>query len=412
MGRHEVIIVGGGIGGLVLALSLHEQGIPSRVFEASSELRAVGAGINLLPHAVAQLAKLGIAAQLEKRAVTTMESVFYNRFGQLIYAEPAGRAAGYPFPQLSIHRADLQDILATAVRERLGSDRLHLGHRLVGLRQDASLVIADFEPAQSGDTLSIAGPVLAACDGIHSAARQQFYPEDPGPRYSGVNMWRGVTTWPSFLSGASMVRAGWLKTGKMVIYPIRNEVDASGRQLVNWVAEIETPRHRMWDWNRTGVLDDFIWAFEDWKFDWLDVPAMIRSTPEIFEFPMVDKDPLPRWSFERATLLGDAAHPMYPRGSNGAVQAILDARCLAQCLSEFGCEPEALSRYEDLRRPPTTEIVLANRVRPPDLILQKVFERTGDRPFTSIDSVISREELAAISASYKSLSGFPKTSRS
>jgi 2-polyprenyl-6-methoxyphenol hydroxylase-like FAD-dependent oxidoreductase len=206
-----------------------------------------------------------------------------------------------------------------------------------------------------------------------------------------------------------MVRAGWLATGKMVIYPIRNAIDGDGRQLVNWVAEIETPKHRLWDWNRTGALEDFIAAFDDWHFDWLDVPAMIRSTPEIFEFPMVDKDPLTRWTFGRVTLLGDAAHPMYPRGSNGAVQAILDARCLAACLHTHGCGPAALSDYEQQRRPRTTEIVLANRARPPDIILQKVFERTGDQPFARIDDVISQQELAEISRGYKSLSGFPAT---
>ena len=193
----------------------------------------------------------------------------------------------------------------------------------------------------------------------------------------------------------------------MVIYPIRNAMDSEGRQLVNWVAEIETEKHRLWDWNRKGSLQDFISAFEDWHFDWLDVPAMIRATAEIFEFPMVDKDPLPRWTFGRTTLLGDAAHPMYPRGSNGAVQAILDSRHLAACVQARGCSPAALHDYEEQRRPRTRDIVLANRARPPDLILQKVFERTGDQPFARIEDVISRQELEEISKSYKSLSGFP-----
>ena len=405
MTESDVLIAGGGIGGLVLALSLHERGIPCRVLEATPQLRSVGAGINLLPHAMAELTALGLGDALEARAVATAESVFYNRFGQLIYAEPAGRAAGYPFPQLSIHRADLQDVLTAAVRERLGADSVQLGLRIIDVAQTGERVNGRFAHAEG--EIVLRGRVLVACDGIHSAIRRQFHPDDAGPRYSGVNMWRGVTPWPAFLSGASMVRAGWLAAGKMVIYPIRNAIDGDGRQLVNWVAEIETEKHRLWDWNRKGALADFISAFEDWHFDWLDVPAMIRATAEIFEFPMVDKDPLSRWTFGRATLLGDAAHPMYPRGSNGAVQAILDARCLAECLHAHGCGPDALFAYEQRRRPRTTDIVLANRARPPDVILQKVFERTGDRPFARIEDVISRQELEEISKGYKSLSGFP-----
>jgi 2-polyprenyl-6-methoxyphenol hydroxylase-like FAD-dependent oxidoreductase len=177
--------------------------------------------------------------------------------------------------------------------------------------------------------------VAIACDGINSAIRKQFFPDEGEPRYSGVNMWRGVTGWKPILSGASMVRAGWLVHGKMVIYPIR-PAGADGLQLVNWVAEIETPNYRKRDWNRSGSFDDFIGAFADWHFDWLDVPAFIRAADSVLEFPMVDQDPLPRWSFDRITLLGDAAHPMVPRGSNGAGQAILDARALTSALSENG----------------------------------------------------------------------------
>lgn len=401
----DVLICGGGIGGLVLALWLHKKGIAARVFEATAQLRAVGAGINLLPHAMAELADLGLAPALEARGVKTAESVFFNRFGQLIYREPAGRAAGFPSPQISIHRADLHEVLVAAVRERLGADHLMLGWRLARAEQTESGVTAHFTSA-TGEALSPQhGRLLVGCDGIHSALRQQLHPGDGGPVYSGVNMWRGVTPWPAFLSGASMVRAGWLKTGKMVIYPVRENIDPQGRQLLNWVAEIETPKHRLWDWNRQGKLEDFLWAFEDWHFDWLDVPAMIAATEEIFEFPMVDKDPLPRWSFGRLTLLGDAAHPMYPRGSNGAAQAIIDARVLAQSISAMGASPEALQDYERKRLAATSAVVLANRTRPPDVILQKVFERTGDRPFENIHDVISADELAAISASYKTTAG-------
>ena len=405
----DVLIVGAGVGGLVLALALHKRGIAARVYEAAPEFRPIGAGINLLPHAMAQLADLGLAEDLERSAIATAEHVFFNRFGQLIHREPAGRAAGYPWPQLSTHRADLQSALLAAATGRLGADRVRFGWRCTGVVEQGGQVTARFAGASGEELEPQTGAVLIAADGIHSAIRRQLFPDDGGPIYAGVNMWRGVTAWPKFLSGASMVRAGWLATGKMVIYPIRDRVDAAGNQLVNWVAEIETAKHRLWDWNRQGRLEDFIDAFADWQFDWLDVPAMLRATPEIFEFPMVDKDPLPRWSFGRITLMGDAAHPMYPRGSNGAVQAILDARELADRLADHTDWVEALAAYEAKRRPVTADLVLANRTRPPDVILQKVFERTGDKPFARIEDVIGADEIRAISDGYKSLSGYAKT---
>ena len=402
----DVLIIGAGIGGLVLALALHKRGIACRVYEAAPEFLPVGAGINLLPHAVAELADLGLADDLAKTAIATQESVFFNRFGQLIYREPAGRAAGYAFPQLSTHRADLQSALRAAATARLGAGRLHFGWRCTGAEQTGDTVRARFETPAGEALPPQTGAVLVACDGIHSTIRRQLHPDDGGPIYSGVNMWRGVTPWPRFLSGASMVRAGWLATGKMVIYPIRDNIDAAGNQLVNWVAEIETPKHRMWDWNRSGRLEDFIGAFADWRFEWLDVPAMLRATQSIFEFPMVDKDPLARWSFGRITLLGDAAHPMYPRGSNGAVQAILDARELAERLAATRDAEDALAAYEGKRRPITTSLVLANRTRPPDVILREVYERTGDQPFARIEDVISAAEIKEISEGYKRLSGY------
>ena len=250
-------------------------------------------------------------------------------------------------------------------------------------------------------------PAAIACDGINSAVRKQFFPNEGEPRYSGVNMWRGVTRWRPMLSGASMVRAGWLSHGKMVIYPIR-PVDADGLQLINWVAEIETGSYRKRDWNRSGSLDDFIGAFADWHFEWLDVPALIRAADSVLEFPMVDQDPLPRWSFGRVTLLGDAAHPMVPRGSNGAGQAILDARVLAGCLLKEKDFPVALKNYESLRLKAANDVVLMNRANPPDAILREVWKRSGDRPFARIEDVISGAEMAALSENYKRVAGFER----
>src|SRR5450631_3376573 len=332
----DIIIVGAGVGGLTLGLALHAAGIPCRIFESAAEIRPIGVGINLLPHATRELAALGLEAELARVAIVTEDATFFNRFGQLIYSEPLGRAAGYEHPQFSIHRGDLQMVLLEAFRARAGHDRLSINHHCIAVEQDHSGVSVHFSDGPGGASRStVRGRAAIACDGINSAVRKQFFPGEGEPRYSGVNMWRGVTRWKPMLSGASMVRAGWLSHGKMVIYPIR-PTGADGLQLINWVAEIETPVYRKRDWNRPGAIDDFIGAFADWHFNWLDVPAFIRAADSVLEFPMVDQDPLPRWSFGRVTLSGDAAHPMVPRGSNGAGQAILDARALTSALSENG----------------------------------------------------------------------------
>src|SRR4051794_27231869 len=404
----EVIIVGAGVGGLTLGLALHAAGIPCRIFESAAEIKPIGVGINLLPHATRELAALGLEQALAHAAIATKDATFFNRFGQLIYQEPLGRAAGYDHPQFSIHRGDLQIVLLEAFAARAGGEALLTSHHCIGVEQDATGVTVSFADRPGGNNRgTVRGKAVIACDGIHSAIRKQFYPEEGEPRYSGVNMWRGVTRWKPMLSGASMVRAGWLAHGKMVIYPIRPAGD-DGLQLVNWVAEIETPNYRKRDWNRSGSRDDFIGAFADWHFDWLDVPAFIRAADSVLEFPMVDQDPLPRWSFGRVTLLGDAAHPMVPRGSNGAGQAILDARALTAALLEHAHPVAALAAYEKQRLEATTRIVLTNRNNPPDAILREVFERTGDRPFGVIDDVISRDELVALSEGYKRIAGYSK----
>jgi len=406
MTAERVAIVGAGIGGLTLALCLQRAGIACRVYEQAAQIRPLGVGINILPHATAELRALGVLEALERVAVTTREAAFFNRFGQLVYTEPAGRWAGYETPQLSIHRGDLQGVLLAAVKERLGSDAVVAGHGCVGVdAAGADAVRLRFQDP-SGAPLPEAEATLAiACDGIHSAIRRQLHPSEGPPRWSGVNMWRGVTTHAPFLSGATMVRAGWLTVGKMVIYPIRNDVDGQGRQLVNWVAELEAKAPVERDWNARGRLGDFFAAFADWHFDWLDVAAMIEGTETVLAYPMVDQDPLPRWSFGRISLLGDAAHPMVPRGSNGAGQAILDAICLAEQLASRGVGPDALSEYDRVRNAATAKIVLANRSTPPDAILREVHERSRDKPFARIEDVVSREALAQIADAYKQVAG-------
>ncbi len=405
----DIIIVGAGIGGLTLGLALHAAGIPCRIFESTAELKAVGVGINLLPHASKELAALGLEHDLARTAIETSDATFFNRFGQLIYQEPLGRAAGYEHPQFSIHRGDLQMILLDAFVARAGVDRLITGRHCTGVEQDEAGVSVHFSEGPGGAARhTVRGGAAVACDGINSAVRRQFFPGEGEPRYSGVNMWRGVTRWKPILSGASMIRAGWLSHGKMVIYPIHHAADADGLQLVNWVAEVETPTYRNRDWNRPGAIEDFIGPFADWHFDWLDIPAFIRASEVVLEFPMVDQDPLPRWSFGRVTLLGDAAHPMVPRGSNGAGQAILDARALVSALLERGDPAAAFAAYEKQRLEVTARIVLTNRTNPPDAILREVFERTHDRPFGKIDDVISHDELVALSEGYKRIAGYSK----
>ena len=402
---NSILIAGGGVGGLTLALSLHQAGIACRVFEAAPEIRSLGVGINLLPHAMRELTELGLLDALRAVAVETREVCFYNRYGQFIHKEPRGKFAGYDWPQLSIHRGDLHEVLLAAVRQRLGGDAFVLGKKAVGFTQDADTITLQFE-----DGTSAQGSAVVGCDGIHSAIRKQLHPGEGPPAYQGINMWRGVTRGKPYLSGASMVIAGWLEAGKMVIYPIRNMVDERGDaiQLINWVAEVQSPRNVLQDWNLAGKLDDFYPVFAGRTHDWLDIDALIRNADSILEYPMVDREPLCHWTEGRATLLGDAAHPMYPRGSNGGGQAILDARVLTGCLKREHGVPNALKAYEENRLKPAYEVVLANRAIGPDAILRTVHERTDDKPFGKIEDVISAEEMVDSGENYKRIAGFER----
>ncbi|HUC62376.1 MAG TPA: flavin-dependent oxidoreductase [Alphaproteobacteria bacterium] len=407
----DLLIIGGGIGGLTLALMLERAGLRPFVFEAAAEIKPIGVGINLLPHAMKELSALGLEAEIARRGIATREAAFFNRFGQLIYREPLGRAAGYDWPQISIHRGDLHLVLLKACRNALGPERVLTGWQCVKVEQDEAGAIAHFVETASGKSLpSQRGRAAVGCDGIHSVLRKQFFPDEGEPHYTGINMWRGVTRWPPILSGATMTRAGWFNAAKLVIYPIRDGIDAEGRQLTNWLVEVATDKYKpRRDWNRPGRLEDFIGIVEDWHFDWLDAPAFFRAADVILEYPMVDQEPLPRWSFGRATLLGDAAHPMVPRGSNGAGQAILDCRALAECLTTHKDDAVAALRdYEARRRIAAANVVLTNRKNPPDAILREVYERTGDKPFARIEDVISAAELQALSDRYKRVAGYDK----
>ncbi len=408
--RARIAVIGGGIAGLGFALGLHQRGIDCDVYEAVPEVRELGVGITLLPHAMRELAALGLQGELEAVGIENQESVFFNRFGQYIYREPRGRHGGYPLPEIGIHRGKLHRILFDAAVKRLGPDRIHTNHRCTGVTQDATGATVSFVQGSDGAPLpSVVADVVVACDGVNSAVRRQFYPGEK-VAFAGINTWRGVTRHKPILTGKSYMRVGSIKTGKMVIYPIVDNVDGQGNQLINWMAEIEGSSEHMNDWNSGGKVDDFISIFAEWKFDWLDVPALIRNADQILEYPMVDKDPVGQWTFGRVTLMGDAAHPMYPRGSNGAAQGLIDARTLATELasaSASGSDPlSALKAYEDQRRELTARVVQSNRSVPPDLINIRVEELSGDKPFRHIDDLISQDELRGISENYKKIAGF------
>ncbi len=402
----EIAIVGGGITGLSLALNLHRRGIACRVYERAPEVRELGVGITLLPHAMREFTALGVADELIAAGIETRESCFFNRFGQLIYREERGRHAGYAFPEVMIHRGRLHVILFKAARAQLGAARIRTGHECTGVEQDDAGVTVHVKDFSSGRMLTpVRARAAIACDGINSAIRRQFYPDDT-VAFAGINTWRGVTRRKPFLTGRSYTRTGSILTGKIVVYPIADNVDGEGRQLINWMAEIKRDGFDKNDWNKPGELKDFYSIYQDWRFPWLDIAELIRSADQILEYPMVDKDPVARWTFGRVTLAGDAAHPMYPRGSNGAAQGAIDARRLADCLERHADIGQALAAYEAARRETTANIVRTNREHPPDFINIKVEELVGDRPFDDLDKYITQSELRALSEDYKRIAGF------
>jgi len=402
----EILVAGGGIAGLAFALALHRRGLSCRVFESAPEMRSLGVGITLLPHAMRELAALGLEEALRAAAIENRESLFFTRHGQLVFREPRGKFAGYEHPELGIHRGKLHAILYSAVLERLPAGSVLLDHRCASVAQDDTGVELSFLKGSNGAGMPPArGDVVIACDGVNSAIRRQFYPREK-LAFTGINTWRGVTRSKPIFDGRSYLRIGTVDTGKIVIYPIADRVDAEGRQLINWTTEKRQPGEPMNDWNKPGRAEDFLSIYEDWRFDFLDVPRLIRDADMVFEYPMVDKDPVDRWTFGRVTFMGDAAHPMYPRGSNGAAQALIDARTLADLLAARRDPREALAEYEKARLEATSRVVRTNREQPPDFILMKVEELTGGKRFGHIDDVISQDELRALSESYKKVAGF------
>lgn len=403
----RIVIVGAGIGGLAAALSLHAAGETDiRVYDRVSELRALGVGINLLPHAMRELTELGLADRILAQGVAPSTLTYANRFGQPIWSEPRGIEAGYRWPQVSVHRGELQLALADAVRERLGPDALRLGHRLVRVEQGTDAATAVFETARSSaaeGTASVVADLVIAADGIHSAVRRAHYPGEGAPIWNGLTLWRGTARVPIFLDGRTMVMAGDGEQ-KFVAYPLSGP-DADGLARVNFIAERRGGGSDTVDWNLAVDPEPVVEMFRDWRFGWLDVPGVIAAADELLEYPMVDRDPLPRWTFGRTTLLGDAAHAMYPNGSNGASQAIIDARTLAFHLATAPNIDAAIAAYEAERRPATSALVLSNRAQGPEQVMLLAHERAPDG-FDDIHDVIPAEELAEIAAGYKRAAGF------
>jgi 2-polyprenyl-6-methoxyphenol hydroxylase-like FAD-dependent oxidoreductase len=401
-----ILIAGGGIGGLSLALMLHARGIDCRVFEAAAEVRPLGVGINTLPHSIRELAALGLLPALDAVAIRTRKLTYMNHLGQEIWSDPRGLFAGHDVPQFSIHRGRLQQVLWQAAMARLGPDRVRSGLRLTGLTQDASGVTAGFT-GPDGVAHTQHGAALVGADGIHSWLRAILHPHDGGLRWGGIQMWRGALDWPEFDGGDAMVIAGD-SIAKLVLYPIGPGAHPRTR-LTNWViyarvGDPDAPPPGRESWSQRGSLADFRHLVDRLHLPFIDAAAMIAATPDIFEYPMCDRDPLPWWTQGRVTLLGDAAHPMYPVGSNGASQAILDARCLADLLTQHE-PPAALAAYDAERVQATAAIVRSNRQGGPERVIDLVAARAPDG-FATINDVATSAELEAVVRGYATLAGF------
>ena len=402
----KALIAGAGIGGLTTALHLHEAGMEVEIFERADEVRELGVGINMLPHAVAVLADLGLLPGLDAAGIRMRELIYTNRFGQVVWQELRGLDAGQEAPQVSIHRGKLLGVIHRAVIARLGPDVIRTGCRVEGFEQTEDGVAVHFS-GTDGWRGTARGDLLIGADGIHSAIRAQLYPDEGPPIWSGIMLWRGATRWPIWRDGRTMVISGG-NFAKFVYYPIgadpaEPEMRLTNRAVMAKVGEPGTSPLRREDWSRSGLTDEVLPFVRDrFHLDFVDPASIIQATENFYEYPNCDREPLPRWSFGRVTLLGDAAHPMYPVGSNGASQSILDARCLAGHLRTQDEIETALSRYDAERRPATSEIVLANRRGGPEGVIDMVEARAPDG-FEDIDAVASFEERKAVVRGYATL---------
>ena len=404
--RSSILIAGGGIGGITLALMLHRQGIHCQVYEATPEVKPLGVGINILPHSVRELATLGLLPRLDAIAIRTRRLTYSNHLGQPIWSEPRGLYAGHDVPQFSVHRGRLHAMLWQVASDRLGTSAPVSGRRLVDFVQYADRVVARFA-CVDGTSEEVTADALVGADGIHSYLRANLHPEDPGIRWNGVQMWRGAVDWPAFDGGDSMIVAGDA-VAKLVLYPIGPGKTPETR-LTNWViyasvADAGAPMPRRENWSRLSHYTEFSHLIDRFQLPFVDVVRLIQTTDEIFEYPMCDRDPLGWWTRGRVTLLGDAAHPMYPVGSNGASQAILDARCLSDFLNTYSVT-DALSLYDAERLPTTAAVVRSNRFGGPERVVDLVASR-APQGFERLSDVATDAELSEIVRGYARLAGF------
>ena len=403
-----VLIAGAGIAGLSLALTCEQIGVPFKVFEATGALRPLGVGINLQPNAVRELFDMGLEETLSEIGVETREYGMFSKYGLEIWTEPRGRWAGYNWPQYSIHRGELQMLLHRTLVERAGSGCVETGWRACGFENNQDGAALHLVSSADGGSRTETGSLVVGADGIHSAIRAQMEPNEGPPVWGGAILWRAVSQARPFRTGATMALIGH-DTQRIVAYPISRPDPDTGLVTMNWIAELRYDPSAGWnkeDWNREANIDDFLPDFADWAFDWISAPELIRSADKVFEYPMVDRDPLDRWTHGAVTLMGDAAHATYPVGSNGASQAIVDARKLGSYLLQHGLTPNALTAYEEDLLPATRKIVLTNRGGGgPDAVLQMIEDRCGGK-FETINQVASREELAEHAEKYKKIAGF------
>jgi 2-polyprenyl-6-methoxyphenol hydroxylase-like FAD-dependent oxidoreductase len=408
MTDNPVIIAGGGIGGLATALTLHQIGVPCIVYEAVRELRPLGVGINLQPNAVRELYDLGITpADIDKVGVPAQEWALVGLNGNDIYSEPRGLLAGYNWPQYSVHRGQLHMLLHRKVVERVGSDAVRLGSRVTGYRKHADGGVSALIEHADGRTSEAKGSLLIGADGIHSAVRAQMHPSQPPIHWGGAIMWRGTTWAKPIRTGASFVGLGTHRQ-RIVFYPISHPDPQTGLAMINWIAEVTMDNAEGWKqsgWFREVRIEDFVHHFDGWVWDWLDVPALIRGADTAFENPMIDRDPVSTWQDGPVALMGDAAHAMYPTGSNGASQAIVDARVLGAAMVEHGVTLKALAAYDDRLCGPISQVILRNRGAGPFGLLNIVDERCGGT-FDNIDDVISAQERSEFMAGYRAAAGF------
>ena len=400
----RILICGAGMGGLTTALLLHERGFDVRVIERVKNVQPVGAGINILPHGSKVLADLGLTQALDSVAIRTAGISYLTKYGQEVYTDRYETLGADAPVHYSIHRGALQQILLKACKARLGEEKIITGQQLQSFTQNEREVEVHCLDREAQTSHVYKADMLIGADGINSSVRRQLFPEEGGLCFSGVNLWRGVLEADQFLDGRTMMVAGNGQTHKVVVYPISNQASGHGRQLINWVATIKSNQQQpsiTADWNRPANLNEFYPAFEAWEFPQLNVAGMLRATPKILHYPMVDREPLPRWSFSRVSLLGDAAHPMYPVGANGASQAFLDAAALADAIKQAPDDPvQALADYESVRREKTAAVVQSNRNNANQKILD-VVERRQQSASDDVQQLISQEEIQSIQNEYR-----------